>query len=144
MTQKTPLDSELLLKLAAVIAGIIVVAGLLAAAFSDSGRAKVAAAVASPISDPAATSSSPPLTVVDSFIRANGRPDVDDTTALDNPRPPIVTRWLIYKRQRVRVTYVQRGHIGDPPPYEWKFLAFQDPATDAVIDRNEVQRRMSQ
>jgi hypothetical protein len=141
-------DSEGLLKLVAILAGVVIVVGLSMAAFNENRRARVATVTATTANREAAmgpaSSNHPLLTAVDGFIQAHGRPDVDDTTALDNPRPPIVTRWLIYKRQRVRVTYIQLGHVGDPPPYEWKFLAFQDAVTDAVIDRSEALRRMAE
>lgn len=32
------------------------------------------------------------------FVSKYGKPDIDDSTQFDNPRPPIVTRWLVYKK----------------------------------------------
>jgi hypothetical protein len=46
-----------------------------------------------------------------------GQPDEDDSTAYDNPRPPLVTRWLIYNKQRLRFMFLADGKVGDPPPY---------------------------
>ena len=78
------------------------------------------------------------------FICKYGKPDVDDSTAYDKPRPPIVTRVLTYKKQRVRAAYIPSGvSIGDPPPYkDWKLFGFQDPKTNAVLSPEEVARRM--
>src|ERR1700757_1375661 len=38
-----------------------------------------------------------------------GRPDLDDTTAYDQPRPPVVTRWFDYRKAGVRVHFVAKG-----------------------------------
>src|SRR3989338_10959717 len=52
------------------------------------------------------------------FISKYGKPDIDDSTQYDKPRPPFVTRWLIYKKEHVEVVYVPDAvYINVPPPY---------------------------
>lgn len=80
---------------------------------------------------------------VSQFVCRYGKPDVDDSTENDGPRPPIVTRMLTYKKEGVRAAYVPDARIGDSPPYKkWKLIGFQDPKTDAVLSAQEVVRRM--
>jgi len=73
-----------------------------------------------------------------------GKPDVDDTTAMDNPRPPIVTRWLIYKREHLRANYIPEGvTVDDPPPYaRWKFIAFTDSKTNQPLTGPALKKRL--
>ncbi len=73
-----------------------------------------------------------------------GNPDFKDTTAYDNPRPPLPTLFLEYRKERVRFSFIPGygAKIGDPPPYRWKLLGFQDPRTDAVLTPQEVLKRI--
>lgn len=81
---------------------------------------------------------------LDLFVVKHGPPDEDDTTTNDSPRPLLMTRWITYKKQGVRAMYRADGKIGDTPPLvRWKLIGFQDPATDAVLNVDEVQRRMA-
>ena len=75
------------------------------------------------------------------LIRRLGRPDRDDSTENDQPRPPVVSRWLDYRRQNVRVMLVPTNRVGDPPPYTWKLLGFVDLATRQKLSPDEVARR---
>lgn len=84
-----------------------------------------------------------PYDDVSQFVCRFGKPDIDDSTENDRPRPPIVTRKLIYEKERVRAVYVPDARISDPPPYRrWKFIGFQDPDTNVVLSAQEVVRRM--
>jgi hypothetical protein len=80
------------------------------------------------------------------LVSKYGKPDIDDSTQYDNPRPPIVTRWLIYKKENVRAWYVPDGvSIGDPPPYrKWKLFGFADEKTKKPISAYEADRRLKQ
>src|SRR5437868_5514981 len=40
------------------------------------------------------------------LIKTYGKPDNDDSTAYDKPRPPIVTRWITYYKADVKVIAV--------------------------------------
>jgi len=75
------------------------------------------------------------------IIKRLGRPDKDDSTEYDQPRPPVVTRWLDYTRQNVRVMLVPANRVGDPPPYTWKLMGFTDLARQQKISPDEVARR---
>jgi hypothetical protein len=77
------------------------------------------------------------------FVCRYGKPDIDDSTENDRPRPPIVTRMLTYKKEGVRAAYVPDAKAGTPPPYrKWKLIGFQDPTNNAVLSAAEVVRRM--
>jgi hypothetical protein len=90
-----------------------------------------------------ASAPSAPKDDLDVFKARYGQPDVEDSTENESPRPPIVTRWIIYKKEHVRATYVPgNGHVGDPPPYTWKLIGFQDPRDNSVIRPAEVVNRM--
>ena len=78
------------------------------------------------------------------IIRRLGMPDKDDSTAYDQPRPPVVSRWLDYRRQNVRVLLVPTSRVGDPPPYTWKLLGFLDIAKQQKLSADEVARRFGE
>jgi len=72
-------------------------------------------------------------------------PDVDDSTQYDVPRLPMVTRWLIWKKERVRAWYVPDAPAASPPPYRrWKILAFVDETSKKPISTDEVKRRFAE
>lgn len=80
------------------------------------------------------------------IIERYGLPDTDESTENDTPRPPIVTRLLIYKKERVQFTFVPGGKatMGSPPPYtSWTLLGIQDPETSEVLSADEVTKRMT-
>jgi len=86
---------------------------------------------------------SSPLDEVDLFINKYGPPDRQDSTANDIPRPPIVTRVLIYDAEHVRATYAPDGNFGGGPPYKgWKLIGFQDTRDDHVLKPSEVDQRL--
>ncbi len=76
------------------------------------------------------------------IITRFGKPDKDDSTAYDQPRPPIVTRFLDYTRRGVRVMLVPTNPIGSPPPYTWKLFGFVDLRTEKRITPEEAARRL--
>jgi hypothetical protein len=90
-------------------------------------------------SSPAATR---PRDDVDVFIAKYGPPDREETTEHDSPRPPIVSRFLIYEAERVRAAYVPDGKAGDPPPYKWKLVGFQDSQDNSVLKPAEAVERL--
>ena len=59
------------------------------------------------------------------LISRCGKPSLDDSTAYDHPRPPIVTRWVEYRKQNVHVVFVADAPLNTPPPYRWKFMGIQ-------------------
>jgi hypothetical protein len=77
------------------------------------------------------------------FVSIFGAPDRVESSEYENPRPPIVTKQLIYKRQNVRAVFVADVPANTPPPYDaWKLLGFQDQRTNQPISNDELQRRM--
>lgn len=77
------------------------------------------------------------------IVQKFGKPDVDDTTAFDKHRPPLVTRWLIYRKQGVEFMLVPMAGVNEAPPYKgWKLLGTLDPRTKNPISAGEVLRRM--
>lgn len=75
------------------------------------------------------------------IIRRLGKPDKDDSTEYDQPRPAIITRFLDYTRRGVRVMMVPTNPIGSPPPYNWKLFGFVDLRTQQRLTPEEVARR---
>jgi len=71
-------------------------------------------------------------------------PESDTSTAYDNPRPPIVTRFLSYPSKGVRIVLVPKDVSMDtPPPYsEWKLMGLTDPSNNQPIEPDEALRRM--
>jgi hypothetical protein len=80
---------------------------------------------------------------VQAFIAIYGTPDKEDTTAYDTPRPPMVSRFLIYESEHVRVLCIPDAKVGEPPPYKgWILIGFEDTRDDHVIKRPEVDERL--
>lgn len=84
----------------------------------------------------------PPSDDADLLLSRCGQPDVDDSTAYDNPRPPIPTRWIVYKKAGVQVMFVARGAMGSPPPYQWKLIGSQDRRTKQPLSVAEAVGRL--
>ncbi len=77
------------------------------------------------------------------FLSKYGPPDKEVSTERDDPRPPIVTRWLDYNAERVRAVYYPDVPVGTPPPYStWKLMGFMDPTTNTALSPDEVVHRL--
>jgi hypothetical protein len=77
------------------------------------------------------------------FISKFGQPDQIKSSESETPRPPIVTKQLIYRKENVRAVYVPDAPVGSPPPYKgWRLLGFQDQRTNEVLKVEEVVRRL--
>jgi hypothetical protein len=65
---------------------------------------------------------------VDQYLpiaEAYGRPDKDDSTAYDNPRPPLVTRIIEYQPEGVRIAFIPIAKATKPPPYVgWTVIGY--------------------
>ncbi|WP_394003554.1 zinc ribbon domain-containing protein [Luteimonas sp. WGS1318] len=78
------------------------------------------------------------------FISKYGPPDQVKSSENESPRPPIVTKQLIYQTENVRAVYVPDAPVGAPPPYEkWKLLGFQDNRTNAVMEPADVASKLA-
>jgi len=90
-----------------------------------------------------ASSADYPTVHPDTVIAKYGKPDHVDSTEYDRPRPPIVTRMLEYRKERVRFVFFPDAPMGSPPPYRsWKLIGMQDTRDNSVLSANEVTRRM--
>ena len=77
------------------------------------------------------------------FISKFGQPDQIKSSENEKPRPPIVTKQLIYRKEGIRAVYVPSAPVGSPPPCKkWKLLGFQDHHTNEVLEPEEVVRRL--
>jgi|SRR6266850_120731 len=83
------------------------------------------------------------------LIERCGRPSNDDSAENDIPRPPIPSRVVEYKKQRLRFLFIPGGtaKLGDAPPYQWKLvgvtdMSSADPSTARVVSASEAARRM--
>ena len=96
-----------------------------------------------PSQTPSITSIQEPHDDLSLFISKFGDPDRIESSENEIPRPPIVTKRLIYDKEKVRAVYVADGEVGAPPPYnKWKLLGFQDNRTNAVLQPAEVVARL--
>jgi len=85
-----------------------------------------------------------PSILPDKVIAKYGTPDIIDSTEYDKPRPPFVTKWLTYQKENVKFIFIADAPMGSPPPYKkWKLLGVQDIHSNAMLDAEEMQRRMS-
>ena len=89
--------------------------------------------------------SSVSLTDADRLIKDCGPPLKDDSTAYDSPRPPIVTRFVEYKVNGVHLRFIYvpgNGHIGDPPPYDWKLQMVANAKTNKLYNHDQLAKLM--
>lgn len=79
----------------------------------------------------------------DAFIAKFGKPDVDDNTNDDNPRPLMPTRWLVYRKQNTRVFFIPSDdHKVGERATGWQLLhAQEDDASKAILSSEETERR---
>jgi hypothetical protein len=75
-------------------------------------------------------------------LRRYGKPDADDSTAHDDPRPPLVTRWMDYRKAGVRVLLGANESMRGPPPYTWLLIGFVDIASDQAISFEKGDARL--
>jgi hypothetical protein len=118
----------------------LVTIGIISSAIMQATRESDSSSLASSSSSPAPAQ---PRDDVELFIAKYGPPDREDSTQHDSPRPPIVTRFLIYDAERVRAVYVPDAKVGTPPPYRrWKLMGFQDSQDNSVIRVADVDERL--
>lgn len=79
----------------------------------------------------------------EALVAKYGKPDAVKSSEYENPRPPIVTRMIEYRKERVRFVLFPDAPVGSPPPYKrWKLLGMQDSRDNSVLTASEVERRM--
>jgi hypothetical protein len=72
-----------------------------------------------------------------------GKPSKDDSTANDAPRPPIPSRIIEYRKQRLRILFVPSEPVGDPPPYHWKLVGVVDIPSNTATDAKTAIKRLA-
>lgn len=81
-----------------------------------------------------------PATIVAKY----GPPDLSTTTEGAIPRPPVVTRFLDYRKEGVRFILVPDAPMGAAPPYaHWLLFAITDPITNKPLLADEVKKRLA-
>lgn len=134
------LNRSLFLKLAAWALGILIGLAVLGAIVGQMGKSSSAGVSSSPGTNSAATNDA------DILIARCGKPSSDYSSQYENPPPPMLSRIVEYKEHQLRFLFVPRGHIGDPPPYQWKMFGITDAPTDdaqpEVVTVSEAVRRM--
>jgi hypothetical protein len=109
-------------------------------AVADQGRAEVASAAQ--MQPDMADQKRHETDEAEIFLSVYGPSAVDDTTAYDDPRPPIPSRFLEYQPERVRAIFLPLQRVGSPPPYAWWLIGVTDTATEKPITLDEADRRL--
>lgn len=110
----------------------------------------------------AAASTAPPRKVAETPVLAGGtagdqasivmsrcgKPDEQRSTAYENPRPPIVSGLIGYRKANVVLLFVpdSRTRIGEAPPYHWEYIGATDMAANVhsrhALAKGEPLRRL--
>ena len=117
-----------------------------AVALSACGRSHGSAGPTSsvaPAPSPSVTTTPTGPDDLSAFLLQYGKPDVDDTTAFDRTPPPMVTRWFIYRKEHVRVTFVPDGPADAGLAKRWDLVAIQDDRTKRAISNAEAASRLA-
>lgn len=73
-----------------------------------------------------------------------GNPDTVLDTSDDDPRPPIPTRILTYRKAHLKIAFTSNAPIGDPPPYQWKLFGLIDTRNNKAVTTNDLQSMLRQ
>lgn len=77
------------------------------------------------------------------IIAMYGRPERDDSTENDVPSPAIVTRFIEYRPENVKVAFVPIAKFGDPPPFaKWNVIGYIDMNTNTKMSKYEAAERL--
>jgi hypothetical protein len=69
------------------------------------------------------------------FIDTFGKPDSDESSETERPRPPIVTRILTYQRENARALFRADIPVGSKERVgsRWRLIGYTDPALNVKI-----------
>ena len=85
-----------------------------------------------------------PVVTLSELTARFGKPDQMDSTEYDKPRPPMVSKWLIYKKEHIKVFLSANAQLGAPPPYaSWILIGYIDTTNNTVLSNTEGERRLS-
>jgi len=89
------------------------------------------------------TDASEPSDEFRAIIAKYGSPDRDDSTENDSPRPVVVTRFIEYRPENVKIAFVPVGKVTDQPPYRaWKVIGYAGINPEAKISSEEATERL--
>lgn len=71
-----------------------------------------------------------------------GKPDKVLDTSEDDPRPPIPSRILTYRKAHLRFAYIPEGEFDKPPPYHWKLMGVIDTHTNTAVTPDELKNTL--
>lgn len=77
-------------------------------------------------------------------VKVCGRPDSNESTEFEHPRPPILTRSIEYQDIDLRMIFAPEAHLGASPPYLiWKFAGAYAISTEKALSLREIEARLS-
>jgi hypothetical protein len=77
------------------------------------------------------------------IVAMYGRPERDDSTENDVPQPTIVTRFIEYRPENVKIVFVPIAKFGEPPPYlKWNVIGYIDMDTNTKMSKYQVAERL--
>lgn len=87
---------------------------------------------------------SDPSDEYEAILAKYGRPERDDSTEYDTPRPPIVTRFVEYRPENVKIAFIPIGRAGEPPPYHaWKVVGYIDMNSNMKMSNWEAANKLA-
>jgi hypothetical protein len=76
------------------------------------------------------------------FILQNcKRPDIDDNTLNENPRPTMVTRWMEWRAEGFKLVFLDAGNVSHLNG-SWKPIGAIDLKSNQGLSADEVRRRL--
>jgi hypothetical protein len=75
-------------------------------------------------------------------IKKYGVPDQIDTTEFDNPRPPMLSKILVYRKENVQFLFMSSALRGQASPVKWMLVGASDPRDDSLLEVDEMEERM--
>ncbi len=75
-------------------------------------------------------------------IKKYGVPDQIDTTEFDNPRPPMLSKILVYRKENVQFVFMAPALGGKASPVKWMLIGASDPRDDSPLGVEEMEDRM--
>ena len=79
------------------------------------------------------------------IIETYPNPERNESTENDVPRPLIITRFIEYKPEGVKLALIPKAKLGDLPPFEkWKLFGAIDTRTETKLTYPEAVDRLRQ
>jgi hypothetical protein len=78
------------------------------------------------------------------LVNRCGNPDKVLDTSYDDPRPPIPTRLLTYRKAHLKIAFMPDAPMGAPPPYHWKLFGLIDTRSNKAVSASDLQNALQQ